>query len=347
MEDLVRIDSTISFSFCTLLLLSGVSAIAGKEGKAEDTLYTHVRFTDSAGNPLKNLRPEEIGVEVNRTQVQVLDVMLPDEPFDIGLVMDVSPSKEAEVDPIRQATDWFVSLFPLQNRIMVLTFDSEIYVDCDWTTDRKEVQEAIWEYGLHKPGSSTILYETVVAATEQKFMERKPRTVMILFSDGVDTGSKSVNDEESIKFLDQSALLTYCVQHFSLKHYWRQYYPGHESPDISNIPGPSGTKMGPIMVGGRSERDMAEYKINSIRDRAVAYLGRLARAGGGQHIQLAAVDELEKAYARIFEDLADVFTVTFVSPEGIPETSYRTVTVTTTREGVIAHPLPKRHWIIR
>jgi hypothetical protein len=230
---------------------------------------------------------------------------------------------------------------------MLLTFDSEIYVDCDWTTDRKKVQEAIWEYGLHKPGSSTILYETVVAAIDQKFLSRKPRSVMILFSDGVDTGSKSIKDEESIKFLGDAAVLTYSIQHFSLEHYWRTNFPGYEDPDITNIPGPSGTKMGPIMVGGRSDRDWAEYKINEIRNRAVRYLGRLTRAGGGQHIQLAGVDELEKAYARIFEDLADIYTVAFLLPEGVSQTEIRSVAVTTTREGVYAKLLPKRHWRIR
>jgi hypothetical protein len=230
---------------------------------------------------------------------------------------------------------------------LLLTFDSEIYLDCDWTTDRKKVQEAIWEYGLHKPGSSTILYETVVAAIDQKFLSRKPRTVMVLFSDGVDTGSESVTDEESIEFLGDSAVLTYSIQHFSLEHYWRTHFPGYEDPDITNIPGPRGTKMGPIMVGGRSDRDWAEYKINAIRDRATRYLGSLTRAGGGQHIQLAGVDELQRAYSRVFEDLAEIYTVSFIPPKGISQSQIRSVAVSTTRNGVYAKVLPKKHWLIR
>ncbi|MGW8178604.1 MAG: hypothetical protein ACWGQW_07550 [bacterium] len=338
-----------TYSVLIWCFVTGAAVGQEKPGidSSTEVFYSHVRFTDSAGNTLKNIKPEEIGVQVNGEPVPVTGVLLPDEPFDVGLVMDVSPSKEGEVDPIRQATDWFVSLFPLQNRILILTFDSDIYLDCDWTTDRKKVQEAIWEYGLHKPGSSTILYETVVAAIDQKFLSRKPRTVMILFTDGVDTGSKSVTDEESIEFMADSNVLTYCIQHFSFSHYWRSHAPGREEPDIRNIPGPSGTKMGPILVGGRSDRDWAEYKINTIRDRAVKYIGRLSRAGGGQHIQLANVDELERAYARIFDDLADVFTVTFVPPKGTSKDHYRSVTISTTREGVLAHPLPKRHWMIR
>lgn len=336
--------SIVSWFFLLFPLLGQGEPISGLSAKES---YIHVRFTDASGHALKNLRPEEIGIEIDGKPVQASKVLTPETPFDIGLVMDVSPSKEGEVDPIRQATDWFVSLFPTQNRILLLTFDSEIYVDCDWTTDRKKVQEAIWEFGLHKPGSSTILYETVVAAIDQKFLPRKPRTVMILFSDGVDTGSKSVSDEESIEFLGDSTVLTYCIQHFSLSHYWRTHFPGYESPDITNIPRPSGTKMGPILVGGRSDRDWAEYKINTIRDRAVKYLGRLARAGGGQHIQLAGVEELEKAYARVFEDLADVYTVTFIPPDKTSQSQFYSLTVTSSREGVLAYALPKKHWMLR
>jgi hypothetical protein len=209
------------------------------------------------------------------------------------------------------------------------------------------VQEAIWEYGLHKPGDSTILYETVVAAADQKFMSRKPRTVMVLFTDGVDTGSKNVTDEESIEFLKDSNVLTYCIQHFSMDHYWRTNFPASEEPDLTRLPAPGGGKMGPIFVGGRgaNDRDWAEYKIKRIHDRAVTYLGRVARAGGGEHIQLAAVGELEKAYGRIYEDLANVYTVCFGQPGG--DSPVRTFTVTTTREGAVPHLLPKKHWSTR
>ena len=211
-----KIPTYVVYIVLALVCGGGLTAFGLQEDLLGEEAYTHVRFTDASGNPLNNLRPEEIGIQVNGQPAQVSRVYLPDEPFDIGLVMDVSPSKEAEVDPIRQATDWFVSLFPLQNRMLILTFDEDIYVDCDWTTDRKKVQEAIWEYGLHKPGDSTILHETVVAAADQKFVSRKPRTVMILFTDGVDTGSENVTDEESIQFLKDSNVLTYCIQHFSM-----------------------------------------------------------------------------------------------------------------------------------
>jgi VWFA-related protein len=292
---------------------------------------------------------EDIRVFVEGREAQVTKVVGPEEPFHLGLVMDVSPSKEREVDPIREATDWFVSLFPEQDPIMLLTFDSKVYVDCDWTTDRKEVQEAIWEFGLHKPGSSTILYETVVMAVQQKFQEKKPRTAMILFSDGVDTGSKAVEKEESIEFLKRSGVLTYCVQHFSMLHHTRRTRkPMSQPPEIGPIPGSPGSQSGGIFIGGgNSDRDFEEYKARRMFQNAAAYLGTLARAGGGRYINIASVDELSKAYQRIYEDVAHVYTVSFIPPKPVTRDPFKKVRVKTSREEIICPVRPEAIWTER
>ncbi len=314
----------------------------------ETEAFVHVHFATYDGQRVTDLDPGEISVLVDARPVKIKQILQPDEPFDIGLVMDVSPSTEKEVDQIRQATSDFISYFPLQDRLLLLTFDSEVYVDCDWTTDRKKMDEAIWEYGLHKGGSKTILREALVAAAEQKFMPRKPRTAMILFSDGVDTGTKDISKEDSVAYLQESQVLTYCIQHFSLEYYWRVHHPAPELPDIATIPGPGGTKAGPIFIGGpgTTERDMAEYKINSIHGSAVAYLGNVSRAGGGRHIQLATINDLAKAYERVAADLLQVYTIVFESPLG-PGTQLHSLSVRTTRDEVIAHFRPQGLWLGR
>jgi hypothetical protein len=58
-------------------------------------------------------------------------------------------------------------------------------------------------------------------------------------------------------------------------------------------------------------------------------------------MELQSVRELEKAYATIFEDLAGVYTISFVPPKRETRDHLRRVTVTTTREGVMTYPYPK------
>jgi VWFA-related protein len=314
--------------------------------EATDERFIHVTFRRDNGHPVRSLRPEEIQILAGGELQQITRVVQPEEPFNIGLLIDVSPSKDAEVGTLRSGTAWFVEQFPEPNPIMILTFDSEIYLDCDWTTDRKRVDEAIWEFGLHKPGSKTILHEAIVAAVDQKFIERKPRTAMILFSDGVDVGSQSEFEDESIKVLKRSGVLTYCIQHFSMAHHWQVHYPNPDPNDIQSMPPVPGTNTGPIFIG-RTERDQAEYKINRIHSRAVEYLGKAAQAGGGRHIQLASASELQKAYDRVASELLDTYTIFFVPSGRSNPGEFRRVRVVTTREGVVGYPRPEGYWVDR
>jgi VWFA-related protein len=322
------------------------SSAPEKETEQATEAFVHVHFTDYEGRRITDLELEEIEVLVDGRPVEIKRIMEPDEPFDVGLLMDVSPSTEKEVDQIRQATSDFISYFPPQNRLLLLTFDSEVYVDCDWTTDRKKMDEAIWEFGLHKGGSKTILREAIVAALEQKFMPRKPRTAMILLSDGDDNGTKDISKEDSVAYLQKAQVLTYCIQHFSLEYHWRIHHPVPESPDVATMPRPGGSKAGPIFIGGpgTTDRDIAEYKVNTIHENAVAYLGDVARAGGGQHIQLATINDLAKAYQLVANDLLEVYTVVFESPLK-PGTQLHSLSVRTSREDVIAHFRPKGLWL--
>ncbi len=300
--------------------------------------FVHATFTGYDGRPIRDLRPEEIVVSLGTQELEITAVTGPEEPFDIALVLDVSPSTEGNIDSIRRATSDFVSWFPPQNRFLVLTFDVEVYVDCDWTTDRKKIDEAIWEFGLHKPGGSTILYEAVTMAVQQKLAERKPRVAMVLFTDGVDTGSKAVKDRESIEFMSTADVVPYVIQFFDLAHAWRVHFPAPERPDITNLPPPGGGPRGPIFVG-RGDRDIAEYQVERMRQKATTYLRGLADAGGGVLYSLAGLDELPKAYEKIAVELLDVYTLHFKAP-GPPPAGRRRIAVTCTRPDVIVRVRP-------
>lgn len=326
-----------------VVLAAGLAAGTPAFGQAElRDYYLHATFTDFNGRALTDLRPEEIRITLGAQELPLTGVLGPEEPFDIGLVLDVSPSTEGNIDSIRRATSDFVSWFPLQNRFLVLTFDTEVYVDCDWTTDRRKVDEAIWEFGLHKPGGSTILYEAVTMAVRQKLRERRPRVAFVLFTDGVDTGSKAVKDHQSIDLLKTAGVVPFVIQHFDLAHAWRMHMPAPERPDVTNLPPPSGGQAGPIFIG-RGERETAQYMIDRMRQKAASYLGLLADAGGGAFHSLAGLDELPKVYEKIAVELLDVYTLQFRAP-GPPPEGRRRVAVTCTRPDVLVKLRPPGYY---
>ena len=71
-----------------------------KEAEQAAEAFVHVHFTDYEGRRITDLELEEIEVLVDARPVKIKRIIRPDVPFDVGLVMDVSPSTEKEVDQI-------------------------------------------------------------------------------------------------------------------------------------------------------------------------------------------------------------------------------------------------------
>jgi VWFA-related protein len=306
--------------------------------------FVHVRFVDGNGNSVRNLHLDEITATTQDGQpLEVTRVIPPNVPYDVGLVMDVSPSTEEDVDPIRQATSDFVSYVPLESKMLVLTFANEVFVDCDWTTDRKKVDEAIWEYGLHKAGSKTILRDAVVAAAQQMFFSHRPRTVMVLFTDGADTGSDVYDEDDTIEFLQGAGVLTYVIEYFSLKFYQRLYAPNstRNPSDPRRLPAPGGggvPGLGGIMVGG-SDRDIADIETRARYDHAVGFMRKVGDAGGGGMFNLESLDRMHEAYEEIASELLDSYTIGFRPAARATKERVRKVRIRTTRDGVLARSI--------
>jgi hypothetical protein len=305
--------------------------------------FIHVQFLSPEGEYLTDISSEEIRLSVSGEPVEIVEIMGPEEPFHIGLVMDVSPSTEEDINPIRQATSDFVSLFPLEDPIMVLTFDSDVFVDCDWTTDRKKVDEAIWEYGLHKSGSTTILREAIVASLEQKFAEKKPRTAMILFSDGHDTGTKDISESDSVEYVSNTGIPIFCIMHFSFAHHRRTFMPNEEPgqyPRIgSTIPGTPGSNPAGISLGRNSERDYIESAIQRIYNNSAAYLRRVTEAADGKFKILGGLDEMPRAYSEIAAELSSVYTIIYQPPANLKGDTAR-VLIETNRDDTYVRSRP-------
>jgi hypothetical protein len=172
------------------------------------------------------------------------------------------------------------------------------------------------------------------------FFDHRPRTAMVVFTDGVDTGSDVYKkDDDIVTFLRESGVLTYVIQHFSFDHYWRVHYPVPENPDVRNLPPISPDPGGPIFTG-RTERDWAEYKIRKTYESAVGFVKRLGDAGGGGSYTIASLAEMPAAYEKIARELLESYTIGFKSAARSTNEPLRKIRVRTTREGVAGFPRP-------
>jgi len=195
---------------------SSIVSAGQQQGGRQAVVPLHVKFIDEGGRPVRDLSSSEVKVFESGSELEVERLLDPNTVFDVGLLLDVSPSVHEMVDITQRQTSRLFYSLPSESEALLLTFDTQTYVDCDWTTDRKEMDEAIFELGLHKPGDTSILYEALVVALEKKYRERGFRQVLIVLSDGVETGSHDVSEKESLRVVQDAGVLTFIIQSSSI-----------------------------------------------------------------------------------------------------------------------------------
>ncbi len=312
--------------------------------KSGKIVTLHVQFLDEAGNRLTSIQPEEIQVLEGGVLQEDFQVIGPETPFDVGLLLDVSPSAHQNVDAIRRDTHAFFEALPFQTEALILTFDQEVYVDCDWTTDRKKVEEAIFEIGLHKPGNKSKIFDALDLTLDLKYVERGPRHALILFSDGMEIGSK-LSEKKAVEQVRKAGIVTFTIQYDSRPYYRRLYGAGRHDPRTSTEPpGSGGRNVGGVYVGsGRNERDFAEYKVQTKYKNATKRMKALGEAGRGDYFLMVNWSDLPDIYGRILDQVQGVFTIRYI-PQQKPDRRFHSVRIATSRPDVTVRQITKGYW---
>ena len=121
---------------------------------AEEVAF-HVRFTDRAGKSV-DVSPEEIRILEDGQEQKLRRLFKGGEPFDVALLLDVSPSTVDIQQGIRDRSIDFVAQMPEQNRMLLVSFDNKIYIDCDWTADLQKVMDTIEELRTNEKGGTAL-----------------------------------------------------------------------------------------------------------------------------------------------------------------------------------------------
>lgn len=315
-----------------------------------EEVVMHVRFSDRIGRSVTDLRPEEITILDDGQPQKLRRLFFSEEPFDLALLLDSSVSTTEAMPQIRIQSADFASRIPEGNRLLVLSFDSEVYVDCDWTADLGKAEDAIRNIESNEKANRTVLYEAVTVAAEKKFKREAPRKAMVLYTDGIDEGSHNVSQKESLTAIEESGILVYAIQYDSRDHYRRRgrLMSGRSpnDPDWEPPVGTTGRKVGGIFVGGSnpSDRDTTEYIAQSRYDSARKYLRKVAEVGAGRYFETLTISDLANAYERIIQELSLVSTVTYVPARKARDGQYHRVRVGTTRSGVAAKTAREGYW---
>src|SRR5205814_9898069 len=205
---------------------------------------------------------------------------------------------------IRKAARDFLKTVSPQDRISIISFDNDIKIISDFTTDRRLLSERLDELDA---GGATAMYDALGYTLAQTLKPlRGDRTAVVIMSDGDDNKS----------FVPFPAILEATIESGAL--IYPLYVPSGLIPE-SSVPNPS------ITV------DPMRSKYLMITTRAAEEGEKLAQLSGGVFYQIRRMDDLQKAYDDIVSQMRTAYTITYNSNAN--SSGDRRVRVRANREG--------------
>ena len=271
-------------------------------------IYVPVRVLDKDGKYIPNLTKKDFKVFEDGSAQEIENFSNVDDPFHVVLLLDMSGSTRFKVEEIQDAALEFIEQLRPQDRVMVASFESSIFVDADFTNDRAKLTKAILR--THT-GGGTRLYDAVDLVLTERLNRIQGRKAVVLFSDGIDSASKIANVQSNLSKIEESNALFYPIHYNTL-------------PDASNAGGIINGK--PIAMSPQ-QIESAKARMKEISDRSTMYMSELAIRSGGRFYEAATLTDAKTAFANIAEELRRQYWLSYYSANPKDDGSYRKIRV--------------------
>src|SRR5205085_2672001 len=106
-----------------------------------------------------------------------------EQPFTVALVIDTSGSTRFKMEEMQDAAIAFLDQLRPNDRVVVVSFDDDVRVLSEPTSDRSVLRAAIRRT---RTGDGTRLYDAVDLVIRQHLSRVQGRKAIVLFTDGVD-----------------------------------------------------------------------------------------------------------------------------------------------------------------
>jgi VWFA-related protein len=254
-------------------------------------------------------------------------------PFLLGLEVDTSRSVEGAMDNERKAAAKFVdSMLPADpkdakqgDEAFLIHFDREVELLEDFTNSRAKLDKELDEMGptsaehndpqgpetgdndgqsrsMH--GGGTQLYDAIYLASDELMKPKDGRKALIVFSDGVDRGSKETLNE-ALDAADHANLSVYTIYFKGEMERDQSGFPGghHGGMGGGGYPGGGGGWPG---GGGGGRRGSEVPGVDGLK-----IMEQIATRTGGRYFEAKKKDNLDDIYNQIAEELRGQYLMTY------------------------------------
>lgn len=265
-----------------------------------------VSVLDRQGRFISDLRREQFSVFENGVEQKLAYFESTEKPFTVALLLDTSGSTFFHLWEIKEAAINFAKQLRPQDRVLIVTFDRLVMLLTEATSDLKVVTEVIERNAI--TGFSTRLYDALDLVIKTRLNKIPGRKAIVLFTDGVDTGSYQATYKSTLYEVEELDSLIYPIQYDTTDFVDAQtrtnttivtttirsrHFPAQtSSQEIYGNPPASGPGTSPD-----------DYKL------AGQYLHQLAEKSGGRLYQANDRTQLSAAFSRIAEELGHQYSL--------------------------------------
>lgn len=306
--------------------------------KIETNLVTMpVSVLDRDGRFISGLQQRDFKIFENGVEQKVDYFQSTEQPFNVVLMIDVSPSTQYQIDQIHQAAVAFVNQLRPDDRVLVVTFDENVHVLTPFTNDRFQLQRAI---RTSRFGDGTSLYEAVDHVLNRELNRIDGRKAIVLFTDGVDTTSRRADFDGTLLDAEETDVLIYPIRYDTQRDGFGGGYPQQRRrggpPMGSSGGGILGDLIGAILGG--SIRNMPQGGMNGGRNAyeiGRRYLESLAQNSGGRNFEADTLVNLEASFSGIAEELRRQYSLGYY-PDNVGQVGDRKqITIRVQRPNVV------------
>jgi VWFA-related protein len=209
----------------------------------------------------------------------------------------MSYSTTFKIAEIQSAAIAFIEQLRPQDKIMVVSFDQDVHVLCEATSNRQAIYKGIRST---KISTGTSLYEAVDLVMNDWLRRIEGRKAIILFTDGVDTTSRRSNDLRNLDDAMELEGLIYPIRYDTFADV--QTMKAGTQPTVA-IPMPGGTRVTTEPAASAQGTTPEEYR------RAQEYLDQMALRTGGRLYEATTIGNLTAAYSKIASELREFYSI--------------------------------------
>ena len=278
--------------------------------RVDTTLVTvPVSVLDHDGRFVPGLKQEDFTLWENDKQQAVAYFEPAEKPFTVALLLDTSASTHFHLDEIKEAAIAFAKQLRPQDRVLVVSFNSEVLLLTEATNNADTIETVIEENAY--TGTSTRLYDAVDLTIKERLNQIKGRKAIVLFTDGVDTASQQATYFSTLAEVNELDALIYPIQYDTTDYLRAMQNAGSGTITITTTQGG--------LFGTRTSTQTYNAPVNggaplpgttkADYDRADRYLHALADRTGGRLYEANDTTQLADAFSRIAEELRRQYTL--------------------------------------